>query len=72
MIDIKLDFSKQGVRDWFVMLLMAGIWIAATVFLFKHPEGPAFAVWGTVCGTMTAAYHWLDVHDSKVPDAHIP
>lgn len=62
----------MNVRDWFVILLVALVWIASTVFLFLYPKEANFATWAAVCGTMTAAYRWLDLKDSKVPDARDP
>lgn len=58
--------------DWFVILLLAGVWIAATVFLFKHPEHPNFMTWCGLAVTMGGIYHWLMVRDQKIPDAHEP
>jgi hypothetical protein len=56
-------------RDWIVISLMAVIEIAATVFVFKHPDAINFATWATVCGTLATAYHWIVVKDSKTPDS---
>lgn len=57
-------------RDWFVMILVAAIWIAGTVFLFLHHSQPAiFATWCGLCTTMGGLYHWLTLRDQKVPDA---
>jgi hypothetical protein len=56
-------------RDWIVIGLMAGIQIAATVFVFKHPEAMNFATWATVVGGLTSAYHWMVIRDSKQADA---
>lgn len=55
--------------DWFLIMLLAGIWTAATVFLFKHPESPNFQTWCMLGATMGGIYHWLMVRDQKVPDA---
>jgi hypothetical protein len=56
-------------RDWIVIALMAGIQLAATVFLFGHPDAVNFATWATVTGTLTGAYHWMVIRDSKIKDA---
>lgn len=56
-------------RDWVVIGLMATIQLAATVFLFKKPDPVNFATWATVCGTLTGAYHWMVIRDSKQADA---
>lgn len=57
------------------MLCVAAAWAAGTVFLFKFAT-PEHAIglltaWGSVCCTMTGAYHWLVVRDSKVKDADV-
>lgn len=59
----------MDVRDWIVIGLMAGIQVAATVFIFEHPDAVNFATWATVCGTLATAYHWLVIRDSKQADA---
>jgi heme/copper-type cytochrome/quinol oxidase subunit 4 len=59
----------MDIRDWIVIGLMAAIQIAATVFVFLHPDAVNFATWATVCGTLTTAYHWLVIRDSKQADA---
>lgn len=51
------------------MALITSGWVAATVFLFKHPDPMNFATWGTFSGAVICAYKWLDFKDSKVPDA---
>lgn len=60
-------------RDWFIMGAVAAAWAAGTAFIFKfgtteHAIG-LLTAWGSVCATMTGAYHWLVVHDSKTKDA---
>ena len=50
------------------MILAAGIVIAGTVFLFKHPEN--FSFWCAFVGSIFGVYHWLIIRDSKVPDAY--
>jgi hypothetical protein len=61
---------KSDAKDWFVMLLVAGIWIASTIYIFKHPDGGTFATWAALAATIGGIYHWLTIHDSKVPDCH--
>lgn len=56
-------------RDWAVIGLMAAIQLAATVFIFKHPEAINFATWATVVGGLISAYHWMVIRDSKEKDA---
>jgi len=57
------------VRDWVVIGLMAAIQVAATVFVFMYHDAVNFATWATVCGTLTGAYHWMVIRDSKTKDA---
>jgi hypothetical protein len=57
------------VRDWIVIVLMADIQLAATVFIFLHPDTLNFATWATLAGTLTGAYHWIVTRDQKIPDA---
>jgi hypothetical protein len=56
-------------RDWVVIGLMAAIQIAATVFIFKHPDALNFVTFGTLTGALISAYHWLVIKDSKTADA---
>ena len=56
-------------RDWVVIGLMAAIQVAATVFVFKHPDPVNFGTWAGLCGTLTGAYHWMVIRDSKQADA---
>ena len=56
-------------RDWFVIILVASIWIASTVWIFMHASVEAFGLWCGLCGTIGGVYHWLMVHDQKVKDA---
>lgn len=60
--------ANQDARDWFVMILVAGVWIASTVFLFKNPVTTNFMTWSGVCATMTGVFHFLCVHDDKQQD----
>ena len=41
---------KSDPKDWFVMILVAGIWIASTVYIFKHPDNTAFGIWAGLAG----------------------
>ena len=59
---------KLDVRDWFIMSMLAGIAIVGGVYVFKHPDDVNFGTWGTVCGVLTAALHWLNVRDDKEKD----
>lgn len=56
-------------RDYFVGGLVAVMWAAATVYLFKFHSDANFVTWAGICGTMTCVYHWLNIRDSKEKDA---
>ncbi len=56
-------------RDWLVMGFVTAAWIVSTVFLCMHPTGTNFATWSALAATMTGAYHWLVLLDTKRPDA---
>lgn len=60
---------KNDCRDWFVMLLVALMWIASAVFLFKYPTQANFVTWAGLGATITGVFHWLTVADAKKPDA---
>jgi hypothetical protein len=59
----------SDLRDILVFIAVANIQICSTVFLFHHADGINFATWAGVCGTLTAAYHWMCVRDDKEKDA---
>lgn len=56
-------------RDWFILIHVNALVIAATIFVFQHADPVNFATWGGVVGTVTGAYHYLFVKDQKAPDA---
>lgn len=56
-------------RDWVVIALLATMHISATVFLFVERNTANFVTWAGVTSTITAAYHWMVIRDSKVADA---
>lgn len=56
-------------RDWFVVVLHAIAWLTGTVYLYLHPDSTNFITWATFSGTVSSAYHWLVIHDSKTQDA---
>lgn len=56
-------------RDWVVIGLMGAIQLAGTVFVFLHFDTMNFVTWGTLCGTLVTAYHWVVIRDSKTKDA---
>jgi hypothetical protein len=53
------------------MTLVSLAWGAATAYLFLHPGEGTFITWGTISGTMIAAYQWLCVYDDKKLDAGV-
>jgi hypothetical protein len=61
--------NKTRWGDILIGLLVAIMWVAATVYLFKHPSDISFGTWGTICGTMLCAYKWIDMRDDKEKDA---
>jgi hypothetical protein len=56
-------------RDALVMGLVTAAEIAATTYLFKHPDTTAFGIWTGFTTTIIGFYHWICVFDSKRPDA---
>lgn len=60
-------------RDWFVMVLVALVWIAGTVFIFRFGSRDnavaLLSAWGAICTTFGGVYHWLILRDSKIKDA---
>jgi len=56
-------------RDWFILLLVSGAWIASTAYLFMFHSDANFAIWGGITTTITGAYHFLVIKDSKQADA---
>ncbi len=63
-----IELNKGDLRDTFVMLLVAQVWVASTVYLFLHPSEPVFVTWSGLCTTMGGIYHWICVRDDKIPD----
>lgn len=49
-------------RDWFVMVLTALLWVASTVYLFKHADDTNFQTWAALAVTVLSAYHWMVLH----------
>lgn len=65
-----MKLNKLDAKDWYVMLHMGFVLVASTVFVFKHPED--FREWCVFVGTVGGVFHWLVIHDDKVPDACTP
>jgi hypothetical protein len=59
----------MDIRDWFILFHLNAAGIAATVFVFKHPEPMNFATLATLLGTLVSCYHWFVLKDSKQADA---
>lgn len=59
--------NRLDARDWYAMVHIGGVLVAATVFLFKHPD--VFNQWCVFVGTVGGIFHWLVIRDQKVPDA---
>lgn len=63
-----MQIRGSDLQDWFIILLVAQVWIASTVYLFMHPELPLFVAWSGLCTTMGGIYHWLSIRDDKAED----
>ena len=61
--------NKQDYRDTFVLMMVSGGWVAATVFLFLYPTQMNFATWAALVATVGGIYHYLCVSDDKREDA---
>jgi hypothetical protein len=59
----------MDVRDWFILFHLNAAGVAATVFLFKHPEPMNFATYAGLLGTLVGCYHFFILKDSKTADA---
>ena len=57
-------------RDWFILFHLNAAGIAATVFVFEHPDTANFVTWAGMLATLVGAYHWFVFKDLKTPDAH--
>lgn len=56
-------------RDWFIIFHVNAAGIAATVFLFWHPEVMNFATWVGFIGVIIGFYQWQTIRDQKIQDA---
>jgi len=59
----------RDASDFLIGILVAGVWIAGTVYLFRFHSDANFAIWGGICTTMTGAYHFLRIRDDKEKDS---
>ena len=60
---------KWNFDDWFVAVHVNAAWMAATVFVYHHPDPVNFATWATFSATAVGVYHWLIIRDSKEKDS---
>jgi hypothetical protein len=60
---------KWQLSDWLIMVNITSALTAATVYLFMHSGDAAFLTWCGLVTTVTTAYHWLIIRDSKEKDA---
>jgi hypothetical protein len=60
---------KCDLKDWFIIMVITGAYTAGTVYLFMFHAVEIFVAWCGLCATMGGIYHWLNVRDSKQPDA---
>lgn len=55
------------------MILVAVIWVACSVFIFRFGSKDnavlLLGAYGTICTILAGVFHWLLVRDSKIPDA---
>jgi hypothetical protein len=58
-----------GGRDLVAMAAVILTSAASWVYLFIHPSDTNFGICVGGCGAVYAAYHWICIKDSKVPDA---
>ena len=61
--------NQRDARDWVVMGLVTGGWVAGTVFLYLFPSSVNFATWSGLTATICGVYHFLSVSDDKRVDA---
>jgi hypothetical protein len=61
--------DEYDLKDWLVFSLFMGIWVVATIILFKHQTIDFFGAWCGLVGTTGPIFHWLTQRDDKVPDA---
>jgi hypothetical protein len=52
-------------RDYFILGHVNAAGIAATVFLFLHPDAVNFATWAGLLATIIGCYHFIVFKDSK-------
>lgn len=60
--------NGSDARDWVAMIVVGGGFVASWVYVFMHPSEAAFTVTVGAVGTFGAIFHWLCVHDDKIPD----
>jgi hypothetical protein len=58
----------MGPRDWFVVVMLAGMGIASTAFLFLERTPANFITWASVHSVMVGVYHWFVIRDQKEAD----
>lgn len=59
---------KLDIRDWIVSGILILLTLVGCVYIFLHPSDMAFATWAGFTATLTGAFHYLNIQDSKVPD----
>jgi hypothetical protein len=61
---------KMDVTDWFMLVFVAALHAAATVFLFKNQSTANFTVWAGLLTVSGGVFHGVRVFDQKRADCH--
>lgn len=59
---------KLDTTDWFMLLFVAALHTAGTVFLFKYPSTAVFGIWAGLLTVSGGIFHGLRVYDQKEKD----
>ena len=55
-------------RDWAVLILVGGGFVASWVYVFIHPCNQAYLACLGSTGAFGAVFHWIVTLDDKNPD----
>jgi hypothetical protein len=59
---------KRDASDWAVLALVAGGFVASWAYVFMHPSDTAYGICVGGVGTFGGLFHFLTMHDDKIPD----